>query len=228
MLSRLIAATALALALAAAPASAAATLEPLKPCYASAGTEEALREKVEIRGSGFTPTAVVDVLIDGVVVSTGQVDAFGVIANASVPAPYQQRGERPFQVTLQERPLATNPTGPQSATVASRVTNLAVSLRPKRAKPSRRVRFRGRGFTADAPVYAHYVFNDKVRKTVRLARRPDGPCGTFKVKRRQIPIKRPRTGEWLLQVDQQRDYDAAPASNWVHVLIDVRRVFRKP
>jgi hypothetical protein len=116
-----------------------------------------------------------------------------------------------------------------AGSASSRVTNLSVSLKPNRARPSQRVRYRGRGFMADQPVWAHYVFNGKARKTVRLARRPTGPCGTFSVRRKQIPINRPRTGEWLVQVDQRRDYRAEdPGTNWVHVLIDVVRMFREP
>jgi hypothetical protein len=223
MIARLTAATALLLAVPAAAASAAPTLEPLSPCYASAGSEETQREAVPIRGSGFSPGAVVDILIDGQRVdTTAQVDVFGKLTG-SVPAPYQKTGERPFTITVVETKAPT-----VTASVSSRVTNLAVTLRPSRAKPSRRVRYRGRGFMNDAPVFAHYVFNGKVRKTVRLARRSTGPCGTFSVKRRQIPIDRPRTGEWLVQVDQRRDYAAPPGTNWVHVLINVRRVFRAP
>jgi hypothetical protein len=222
MIARLTAATALLLAVPAAAASAAPTLEPLSPCYASAGSEETQREAVPIHGSGFSPGAAVDILIDGQRVRGAQADVFGVL-DGSVTAPYQKAGERPFTITVVETNAPT-----LTASVSSRVTNLAVTLRPSRAKPSRRVRYRGRGFMNDAPVFAHYVFNGKVRKTVRLARRSTGPCGTFSVKRRQIPIDRPRTGEWLVQVDQRRDYAAPPGTNWVHVLINVRRVFRAP
>lgn len=222
MIARLTAATTLLIAVPAAAASAAPTLDQLSPCYASAGSEDSQREAVPVRGSGFSPGAAVDILIDGQRVRGAQADVFGVL-DGSVTAPYQKTGERPFTITVVET-KAPNVT----ASVSSRVTNLAVTLRPSRAKPSRRVRYRGRGFMNDAPVFAHYVFNGKVRKTVRLARRSTGPCGTFSVKRRQIPIDRPRTGEWLVQVDQRRDYDAPPGTNWVHVLINVRRVFQAP
>jgi hypothetical protein len=225
MIARLTAAAAVLLAVPG-TAAAAPVLEELQPCYASAGTEDAQREPVTIRGTGFTPAAVVDILIDGKDVADAQVDVFGALAGA-VPAPYRQRGERRFTLLVVERASSTNPS-PQRATVTSRVTNLSVSLRPKRARPSRRVRYRGRGFMDDSPVFAHYILNERVRKTVRLARRSRGPCGRFSVKRRQIPIKRPRTGKWLVQIDQQREYAEQPPTNWVHVLINVRREFRDP
>ena len=54
--------------------------------------------------------------------------------------------------------------------------------------------FKGRGFMAPGvPVYAHYVFAGKVRG-VGPARSPDGPCGTFNVKRKQFPFKRAAPG----------------------------------
>ena len=54
---------------------------------------------------------------------------------------------------------------------------------------------------------------------------PAGPCGTFSVKRRQFPF-RPRTGRWLLQIDQQRAYAASPATTFVKLEIFVRRVLK--
>ena len=73
----------------------------------------------------------------------------------------------------------------------SLVTALDVRVTPANARPSRRVRFRGRGFTGAAPVYAHYLRKGKLRKTVQLATAA-GPCGTFDVRRRQLPVHRPQ------------------------------------
>ena len=90
------------------------------------------------------------------------------------------------------------------------------------------MRRRDAGFTRDAPVFGHYLHGGKVRKTVRFKRRTKLPCGVFRAKRRQIPVKRPGTGEWLLQVDQQRRYAALPASNAQRVIIRVTETFKKP
>jgi hypothetical protein len=94
------------------------------------------------------------------------------------------------------------------------------------------VRFRGRGFTGAGAVYGHYLYvradgTRRLRRTVRLAR-PEGSCGTFAVRRRQIPLRRPRTGLWILQVDQQRDFADQPDSAKVEVEIRVSRTFRNP
>jgi hypothetical protein len=204
------------LALTAAPAQA-ATLESLERCYASTGRATEQREDVVVVGDAFTRYSTVEVLIDGVVVGsapTGSVGEFRVL----VDAPFQPRGERVF--TLEARD------GANSVITQSRVTNLAVFVRPKRAAPSRRVRFRGRGFMRSAPVFAHYLFGGREHKTVRLARRTAGPCGRFTARRRQIPIEQPRTGRWIIQIDQKRAYAPKPDPVWVRLPVDVVEVFR--
>ena len=67
-----------------------------------------------------------------------------------------------------------------------------------------------------------------MQKTVRLVRRPIGPCGVFSVKRKQIPIRNARVGDWLLQIDQQRRWADRPASNMQRMTIKVRETFLPP
>jgi hypothetical protein len=224
MSSRSLVLSALLLGAFAAPASAQTPpqLSALKPCYVSAGEEEDRREGVNINATGFTPMAGVEIYVDGVLALAGQADVVGTV-KATVKAPFQLTGEREFAVSLVQ-------VGDPSKTVGAltRVTSLGVTLRPREARSSQKVRFRGRGFTAGAGVYAHYVYRNRARKTVRLARRPTGPCGTFAVRRKQIPIRRPRTGQWTLQIDQQRRYTAQPATNWVRLAITLREVFDNP
>lgn len=198
----------------------AATLQPLKPCYVSVSQEE--REPVAIVGGGFTPGGHVDVRINGKLAAPGLVvDGAGNLVT-EVDPPYRRRGERQFTVALVER---ENPANRVSA--ISRVTALAVSIQPRKADPHRRVRFRGRGFTADKGIYGHYLYAGQERGTVSLGR-PETPCGRFQIRRRQIPYRRPRPGPWTLQVDQQPHYSARPDSVFVRVDITVERVLRTP
>jgi hypothetical protein len=206
----------------AATAQAAVTMDPLKACYVSDGLEPVQREAIHVHASGFTPKGTLTLAIDGAPVDTGMADAFG-MATAVVPAPFQGQGERPFTLTVAEKENPNN-----FITVPSRVTNLGVTLKPRRARPSRRIRFSGRGFTNAAPIYGHYLFGGKVRRTVRFAKAPTGPCGTFRARRKQIPVKRPATGDWLLQVDQQRRYSPTPGSNAQRVVIRVTETFKQP
>jgi hypothetical protein len=208
---RLAAATALALALAATPA-AAATVEPLKRCYVSAGVTDAERETVLIRGDGFAQLSTVEVLFDGVVMGTARTGSVGEF-EIRIPAPFQQSGQRAFSVTVRDSATQVLQT--------THVTNLGMTVKPRRASPRERVRFRGRGFTRGAPVYAHYLYGGREQKTVRLARRSRGPCGTFSARRRLIPVDGARAGRWILQVDQKRRYSAEPDPVWVRRPIDV-------
>jgi hypothetical protein len=215
---RLLPATLLAFALSASPA-AAAFVDELKPCYASTGRATEQLEDIAVSGEGFTAYSAVEVLVDGVVVGSAPTGSVGEF-ELTVDAPYQPRGERPFTLEVRD--------GVNSVLTQSRVTNLAVSMRPRRAAPASRVRFRGRGFTRDAPVYAHYLFGSREQKTVRFARRSKAPCGTFAVRRRQIPIAGARTGRWIVQVDQHKAYSAKPDPVWVRLPITVEEVFLEP
>ena len=202
---RLLASTCLCLALLAAPA-AAATVNDLKPCYVSAGEADNERETIEISGTDFAQGSAVDVLFDGVLMGSAPTDAVGEFA-IRFPAPFQLKGERQLVVTVRDAATQVDK--------VTRVTNLAMLVHPRNATPGKRVRFRGRGFTQPAPVFAHYVFGGKVHKTVRLARRSTSPCGTFDVKRRLIPIDDARSGRWIMQVDQKRAYSPDPDPVWV-------------
>jgi hypothetical protein len=212
-------------ALALAPAAAqAAALTALKPCYISVtqrtpGEPNVItREALDLAGSGFTAGALVDVSFDGQVDRTIQADAGGNLPPQVLQSPYQARGQGTFALTAAEQGNPAN-----AVTLPSRRTALELNLRPKRARPSRKIRFSGSGFTAQSAVWAHYLYGGKLRKTVRLVRRIDNPCGTFSVRRRQIPVKRPELGRWRLQVDQQRRYSRAPDGVNVRADIDVQR-----
>ena len=212
---RPLSATLVCLGLVAAPASA-ATVEDLKPCYVSAGQAEGEREAIVIRGTDFAQMSTVEVLFDGVLMGSAPTGSIGEF-EIRLPAPFQAKGERALAVAVRDAATQVDKT--------TRVTNLAMTLKPKRASPRRRVRFRGRGFTLAAPVFAHYLFGGIEQKTVRLARLSTTPCGTFTVKRRLIPVENARTGRWIMQVDQKREYSPEPDPVWVRRPIDVTQVF---
>src|SRR3954452_12279863 len=189
--------------LAAAPAVAAPALAPLKPCYVAA--QEDQREFVKVDATGFTPLATVDIFVDDILQPAPAPDepraAFTGELHGMVRAPFLESGQRLFSLRLTERDMPVN-----TVTGVATVTRLAVEQVPERASTADRVRFKGRGFTERAPVYAHYVFAGKSRKTVRLGL-PTGDCGLFSVKRKQFPFKKsPRVGVWTIQFDQLERY----------------------
>ena len=211
---RLLAATCVALAVAVAPASA-ATVEDLKACYVSSGETDTERETITVRGTDFEPVSTVEALFDGVVVGSAPTGSIGEF-EIRLPAPFQERGERELVVTVRDAATQVAKT--------TRVTNLGMTVKPRRAATRKKVRLRGRGFTLAAPVYAHYLSGGQERKTVRLARASAGPCGTFNVKRRLIPIRNARVGRWVMQVDQKREFSRAPDPVWIRREINVREV----
>jgi hypothetical protein len=202
---------------AAAPAQAAPFLRnQLKPCYVSAQHND--REPVAINAGGFTPGATVAVSIDGVTQSSAIADANGDL-HGQVQAPWLPAGERAFTLQLAEQ---ANPVNTLVAT--PKVTALSVTTTPARARPSRRVLFSGRGFTEARPVFAHYLFRGRLRRTVRLAPAV-GECGTFAVHARQIPLRHPHTGRWTVDFDQRHRYgDRPPVRD--RLIVTVRRVPR--
>ena len=198
-------------------AAQAAALAPLGPCYRSLDSQT--RETVPVWGMDFTPGEQVNVYIDGRLVQEGVTVLPDGNVRGEVQAPYQAEGQRGFTLSVGEVGNAAN-----TATATSRVTALAMRLKPSHASPSDRVRFVGRGFTDGPMVYGHYVRKGKVRKTVKLGA-PQGPCGRISVKRPQIPIKRAANGRWTLQVDNQPAYSADPISVLVRIFITVSSGF---
>src|SRR3954447_6347926 len=182
---RLAAAAALLLAPPAAAAGA-PVLTPLKPCYDTTS-------RVTVEGRGFTPDALVDIAVDGEPAFSGvQIDAKGRLKAMRIPAPDVDSGQQAFRIAVTEQAHRK-----RRAVRRSLVTVRTVTVTPRRATPSTRVRFRGRGFVVGRPVFAHYVRKGKARRTVRLIRATGGKCGTFSARRRQFPF-RPKVGRWTL------------------------------
>jgi hypothetical protein len=206
-----------------AAAQAVPAIAPLKPCYVTAETAAGPQsEGIDIKATGFVPNSKVRLAIDGAVVTGGealQIDGFGQLGMAQalppVPAPFINHGSRSFTVSLTQ---TDNPVNVATATAKS--TGLGVYVKPKTAKPGHRIRIWGRGFTAVQPIWAHYVRKGKLRKTVRMARRP-GECGSFDVHRRQIPIRKPRTGRWIVQFDQSEQYVDPAVQPLVYVRLTI-------
>jgi hypothetical protein len=185
-------------------AQAVPTIEPLRPCYVTAGTQdEPQGEGVVIRGQGFTPNSRVNLTVNDAPVPGGdglQVNDTGLLTLDPFPAPWVPNGTRDFKVTLTE---VDNPA--QTVTATAMATKLRVNIRPKSARPSQRIRFKGSGFTADKPVYAHYIRKNRQVARVRVARRT-GECGSWSVRRPQFPMRNPQQGTWFVQFDQSKKY----------------------
>jgi hypothetical protein len=185
-------------------AQAVPTIEPLKPCYVTAGTAgDPQGEPVSISAQGFDPNSQVDLTLDGAPVKGGsglQVGDTGLLALPPFPAPFVASGTRTFSVTLTQTNNAAN-----TVTATAKATKLRVGIRPKSARPSQRIRFNGSGFTGEQAVYAHYIRKNKQVARVRMARRT-GECGAWSARRRQFPMRKPAQGTWFVQFDQSRKF----------------------
>ena len=204
----------------------AAVIDPLKPCYVTANTPAGpQQEGVALHASGFTPNSTVNLAIDGAVPPGGeglQTDQTGSITlpPETVPAPFIPTGSREFSISLTQ---TDNPG--ITATATAMTTALGVKLTPAQARPSKKIRFKGSGFTGDKPVYAHYVYKGKLRKTVRMARNLTD-CGGWTSHRPQIPVRDAKLGRWIVQFDQSKRFRDARDPNSglqsVFVLIRIR------
>ena len=201
-------------------AKAAVTIDQLsKPCYVTALTGgERQGEGMVVKAHGFTANSLVDISFDGELAYTGrQTDAngdLGVLSPLVVPAPFIRKGSADFTMTLTEQGNPAN-----SATITGRHTALGVKVKPRRARPSSKIRFSGAGFTANKPVYAHYVYGGKVRKTVKMSRDPN-KCGEWTRRARQIPVSDPGIGLWTVQFDQLKKYkDPVTTQNFNSVYV---------
>jgi hypothetical protein len=207
---------------AAAQVPAARSLDALQPCYVAA--TELQRESVPVVGHNFTALALIDIYLDDISATpAGQqpkADYLGSFTG-SVLAPFIDEGQRTFTLRAVEHDAQAN-----SAVVTSKVTRLSVEQSPERAATSDRVRFRGRGFTNKLlPVYMHYIFAGKSKKTVEVGL-PTGDCGLFSVKRKQFPFKKsPQVGVWTIQFDQESTYNPK-ANPRVPLTIKVKRVVK--
>jgi hypothetical protein len=204
------------------PASAQAPvpfLDGLKPCYVAATEQQ--REFVPVSGHNFTPFAKVDIYLDDILQTFPDPQpqaAFDGTLGGSVAAPFIDEGQRTFTLRATEHDTPAN-----SAIGTSKVTRLSVEQSPAAAATSDRVRFRGRGFTnLEEPVYMHYVFAGRSKKTIELGL-PTGDCGLFSVKRKQFPFqKSPQVGVWTIQFDQAPKYDPK-ANPRVPLTVKVRK-----
>ena len=182
----------------------------------SAGRLDADRETITIRGSDFTQISTVEVLFDGVLmgsVPTGSIGEFEIQLPGAVPA---QAGER----DVADRPSATRSS---QVVKTTRVTNLAMRVSPRRAATrAGACASAAAGSPRHAPVFAHYLLRRQGAADRPASRAPRrAPCGTFSVKRRLIPFDSARTGRWIVQVDQKREYAPEPDPVWVRRPIDV-------
>lgn len=194
-----------ALAAGTAPAQA-AEISVNRGCFADPADR---KDTVALTGTGFTPNAEYQVLLDGQPLQggSGRTDGAGNVSGRfvapSVETVSSTARQHAFRLSVQE--------GGNRPATSFTVSRLFASFRPSTGNPaSLRVRFSLYGFALQGerrpPVYVHYVGpTGKVARTVRLGTAGQA-CGFLRTSRRRLFGFAPRRGAWKLQFDTRKRY----------------------
>jgi hypothetical protein len=175
----------------------AATIGVNAACFIEGG-------QITAAGNGFTPGAPINYTFDGALSASGAADAAGNVSQPlTAPTLTGNTLQHTFTLAAQDQ---TNPA--IAATVGVNVTRLTATLKPRKARPARKVKFGIHGMPPGATVYLHYVFHGKSRATRKMGK-PKAPCGTLTVRKRFFPMSHPKTGTWTFQFDNKKKYSRA-------------------
>jgi hypothetical protein len=165
-------------------------LVPRKSCYRSG-------EQVFLGGTGFTANTPAEVTLDrkslGRTTADGQGMIRGLLSLGAV------RGERKRLLAVTDQANAAN-----YGALTLRATDVAVSVKPRRAGPGRAVRFKARGFTNSKRLYAHIRRGRRYRRNVGIGRL-NGACRKLSRKKRIFSLGT-RPGVYTVQFDGKRRY----------------------
>lgn len=212
-----------ALAAAATPAQAAPTIKTMSCIPYVKG--ESIR--IPIFADGFTPGSLVRVYTNTgtkppLLLMSAPADAvrggFGTEAAPPLPWPLD-RNVQTFNLFGEDR---TNPAAPIVAASQFRTVRFGLTLKPSAPKrPWQKVTYTARGFKVGAPVYIHFRFGGKTRRSVKLgvAR---APCGIVSRRMRMLPT-RARYGSWTMYTNQKKKFSRSTRPAWENSFTIFRR-----
>jgi hypothetical protein len=196
----------------AAPGAYAAEIRTL-PCVAYVAGDQTL----PILATGFTPNGLVRVFTRSAAARTPRAlgvapaNAMGAFAMSALPPPFvpPDRNRQTFSLIGYD---TTNPASPIVATFRFEVVRFGLTRSPLPSRPRQRVTFTARGFRPGRPVYVHFRFAGRTRRTVNLGvARP--PCGIASERLPALPA-RIRYGTWEVYVDQSRRFSQRTRPRW--------------
>lgn len=163
--------------------------------------------KMPIVGAGFTPNALVRVhtsIATGPpqILTSTTADAAGNFGAQAFPPSFRpfNRNVQTFNLIGEDR---TNPAAPIIAASTFQVARFGLTSNPSRPqRPRQTVTYTARGFKPGAPVYIHFRFGGKTRRTVSLGI-AKAPCGIASKRMRALPT-RARYGNWTRITNQSR------------------------
>ncbi|MDX6689064.1 MAG: hypothetical protein QOG15_521 [Solirubrobacteraceae bacterium] len=189
----------------AAPAGAATITVP--SCVVDYGAAAQI-PSLPISGTGFTPGGGVNISYastanpsPGLLGST-DTDAAGNFSANSLPVPFKSATTKQQAFVL----AATDAVNPAiTAATQFQQVRFGASANPSKGRAKHKVHYTARGFTIGLPVYMHFRFHGKTKKTVRLATAKP-PCGIATRKLKLLPTK-VRYGTWKVYIDQSKTYN---------------------
>lgn len=177
-----------------------------------------------IIGAGFTPGSLVSLATATTarpapsLFSSARVLPTGAFLKQTTPPSFN-----PFNRTLQSYTLVALESGnPANVAITPfKVARFGMRMSPTPKRPTQKVTYTARGFTAGKPVYVHFRFGGVTRRTVSLGL-AKGACGTASRKMRALPTK-VRYGNWTTYTDQRKRFSAKTRPVWK----DGFRIFRR-
>jgi hypothetical protein len=183
----------------------AATITPDAACYVN--LDPALGAAMTITGSGFNPSAPVELTAAGSEIGSGTADAAGHVSIATNAPLLSTTGPGSIATTLTATGQPTSGT-PATATTVVRSANLSISVKPLSVHNVRKdkVTFRFSGFTPGKRIYGYYGYKKKIVAKATFAR-AGGPCGTLTQKALLYPGGRPAHDAFKVTFESTSRYD---------------------
>lgn len=157
-------------------------------------------KRYKLDGSGFTPERSVTVAYEGLS-TTYFPNSSGAFAGEEITAPeYDSLAPKTLTFTATDNINAAN-----TASVSVETAKFGSNL-PVNGKPNKVVTWQFAGFLNSAPIYGHYLYERKLKRTVRFGT-GQGGCGTLTKRAVRFPIKKPKNfGTWEIRIDSNAKY----------------------
>jgi hypothetical protein len=176
------------------------------------------QQTMPIQASGFTPGNFLRVYTTTAanpaprLLTSNQLDGLGAFQTATLPPPFTKSNGNieSFNLIAADE---TNAAAPVVAMFPFQVVRFGLTRTPTPKRPTSRVTYTARGFTAGKPVYAHFRYRGVTRRTVSLGI-AQGACGITSKKMRALPTK-VRYGAWRAYIDQSKKFSPATRPQWI-------------
>jgi hypothetical protein len=185
-------------------------LVPAKSCYRSG-------EHVTLGGNGFTPNNSAAVALDGKQLGFASSNPQGLLLGRITLGTI--RGERNRVLTAVDQANQAN-----VGTVTLHQSGVAVSVKPRKAGPGKRVRIKAYGFTGFRRLYAH-VRRGRFHRNVGLGRLT-GNCRKLS-RRVRVFSAATRPGIYKVQFDGKRRYSKKTTPAITYRVTIFRRIIRR-